>query len=226
MKVAFVEPKTPGNIGAIARAMANFDLKELILVNPQCDHVSKESLDRAKHAKGIVENALVVESIDGIPATYKIATTGKLGADYNLPRIPLTPTQLKEVARDDESSCIIIGREGDGLTNEEILKCDFVVNIPTSDKYPILNASHAAVILFYELYQRDIEDKFPLVNEREKQIIMDLIEELIVKLDFTTEEKRDTQRKLWKRILGKSFLSQREAMALIGFLKKLLLLPK
>ena len=54
-----IEPETPGNIGAIARSMKNFDLKNLILINPKCGHLDKEALDRATHAKEILKNAII-----------------------------------------------------------------------------------------------------------------------------------------------------------------------
>ena len=50
---------------------------------------------------------------------------------------------------------------------------------------------------------------------------MDYIEKILGKMEFQTPEKKDTQRKIWKRIIGKSFMTKREAFALIGFLKKI-----
>ena len=63
INVILVGSETSGNIGAIARAMANFDLKNLILVNPKVNHLSQESRNRAKHAQGILHNAKVVKRI-------------------------------------------------------------------------------------------------------------------------------------------------------------------
>ena len=46
---------------------------------------------------------------------------------------------------------ILFGREGDGLSNKEIEDCDLCVSIPTKTTYQILNISHEAAIIFYEL---------------------------------------------------------------------------
>ena len=54
-----------------------------------------------------------------------------------------------------------------------------------------------------------------------KKRILDEVEKVLQELPFATEEKRETQRRVWKRMIGKSFLTKREAMAIIGFLKKL-----
>jgi tRNA C32,U32 (ribose-2'-O)-methylase TrmJ len=41
-------------------------------------------------------------------------------------------------------------------------------------------------------------------------------------MEFATKEKKETQRIVWKRLVGKGTLTKREAFALIGFFKKLL----
>ena len=232
IQIAFLEPKIGGNIGAIARSMANFNLNELILINPQCDPKSEEVMNRAKHAKKIIENAKIVSSIDFLDSDYLIGTTSALGADYNIPRSTIRIKQLAEkiaeleAKKSDAKITILIGREGDGLNNHEINLCDFMVTIPTFPEYPVLNASHAASIIFYELFKHStdikIDDHIEFATDSEKKILMQLVNQLLDTMEFATEEKRETQVKVWKRMVGKSFLTKREAMALIGFMKKLL----
>ena len=59
ISVILIEPQTEGNVGAIARVMKNFELKELILVNPQCNHLGLDAVSRAKHGKDILKKAKV-----------------------------------------------------------------------------------------------------------------------------------------------------------------------
>ncbi len=61
-RVIFAGPKFQGNVGAIARAMKNFQINDLYLVNP-CE-IGDECLSRAKHGKDIVENAKHVETLE------------------------------------------------------------------------------------------------------------------------------------------------------------------
>ena len=227
--VILIEPETPGNIGAIARSMKNFGLKGLILTNPKCDHLSKEALDRATHAKEILKKAKIETFSKLKEFDYLIATTSRLGTDYNIPRSPITPEQLAEklakINLKNLSIGILIGRESSGLKNKEILAADFIVTIPSSKSYPTLNAAHAATIIFYEIFQKIGKEK---VNEHiitatkiEKEIILKKVGNILNKMEFSTEEKKETQRRIWKRILGKSFMTKREAYALLGFLRKL-----
>ena len=150
-----------------------------------------------------------------------------MGSDYNIPRTPLTPKQCAEkIAKNNKLKvALIMGREGDGLTNEELLECDCVVTIPTSLQYPVMNASHAASIIFYELFKARSESKstdhIAPATAVEKMVLLDVVEDVLAQMPFVTEDKRETQRRVWKRLVGKSFMSKREITALIGFLKKM-----
>ena len=229
--VVCVQSENSGNIGAIARCMANFDLSRLILVDPLVDHLNEEAVSRSKRAKNILENSVVKpksylergESSIFHDFDTVIGTTSVLGSDYNLPRIPLLPEDLSSHIQ--RKSAIIFGRDGTGLRNDELEQCDLIVAIPSSKKYPALNISHAAAILFYELYKTYGYDKLNShilsASRKEREVILDKINLIIDKTDFSTPEKKETQRLAWKNFVNKSFLSKREAFAVLGLLRKL-----
>src|SRR3989338_2234783 len=111
--IILVEPETEGNIGAVARVMKNFDFEELILINPKANHLGREALDRATHAKDILKKAKVKDFSYLKKFDYLIGTTAMLGSDYNIPRSPLTQEQLAEkVSKVKGKIGILIGREG------------------------------------------------------------------------------------------------------------------
>ena len=229
ISIILVEPKTSGNVGAIARVMANFDFSELVIINPKCRVDCKEGMDRARHAKKILERAKITDEQVLDDFDYLIGTTARLGTDYNLPRSPLTPVELSKKlseinARKSKTKIgLMFGREGDGLSNEEIAKCDFTVTIPTSRKYSSMNLSHAVSVILYSISsekEQHLKNKFPPVTGIQKEFLLENIDEILEKMDFATQEKRETQRILWKKLIGKSMLTKREAQALFGFLKK------
>ena len=217
ISVVLIEPRNSGNVGAIARVMANFGFSNLILVNPKCNHLSQTARNRAKWAQKVLQKAKVVKNIPKMDTL--VATTAKIGTDYNIPRSPITPSQLS-------SSCkgkigVVFGRENTGLTNEEILSCDFVVTIPASKKYHVLNLSHSVSVLLYELSKETHISHIIPASKAEKDQIMKMLNKALGKMEFSTKDKKQTQVKVWKRMIGKSFLTKREAYALMGFLKKL-----
>lgn len=227
--VIMLEPETAGNIGAVARVMKNFEFTKLVLVHPHCDHLSPESRNRAKHSQDILENAEINEFFVVDDYDYLVATTARLGTDYNITRSPLTPRELAEKLKEispERKIGIVIGREGHGMFNEEIEKCDFVVTIPSTKEYSTLNISHAVAIILYEIYdaigQNKVMSHITPIGKPEKDQILKMYDEILDSMDWVTKEKKETQQKLWKRIMGKAMLTKRESFAVMGFLRKIL----
>ena len=223
--IVFVECETPGNIGFLARTMANFGLKNLVLINPPT--LTPEAYYQATHGKYIVENALIYPSLDEFYRSkridFKIASTGVAGGSYNLSRIPLRPEQLSKSININNKIAILFGREGDGLSNKEIEDCDICVSIPTDPTYPILNISHAAAIIFYELFKNKHEFPVEGLEEStllEKEYLIKDMEELIGKLDIPDHKKRNGL-KTFKNIINRAFITGREAHTLKGILRRL-----
>jgi TrmH family RNA methyltransferase len=229
--VILVEPEHPGNVGAICRVMKNFDFDNLILLGPTFDIDSDDLRNRAKWANDLVDKIKVVKKYDSkslkkLKLDYLVATTARLGRDYNILRTPLTPQDLThQIASNKKSKIgIVFGREGSGLNNEEVKQCDFTVTIPTSKKYGTMNVSHAVGVVLYELFKANASETVlshiaPMTSIEKKQLTK-MIEGVLDKMHFNTNGKKETQRMLWKKLIGKSFLSRREAYALMGFLKK------
>jgi len=227
ISVIVIEPEHPGNIGAIARAMANFGFNNLILINPKCNHLDEEAKNRAKWGNHILEKAKTAKNLKQTLKKFHttLATTAMLGTDYNIPRSPLSPEQLKEIIKPKANIALLFGRESSGLTNEEINLADFVVTIPTTTKYPTMNLSASVAIILYELSKstktKKISQHIQLASKAEKDQIMKNMNEIINKVKFSTPSKKQTQKTIWKRIFSKSFLTKREAFAILGLLKKL-----
>lgn len=211
--VIFVEPESAGNIGSLARAMKNFGLTELYLVGGA--KVDMETRMMSMHAWDVVENAKQITLEEARKRfSQLVATTAQVGWDYNVNRSWLTPDKLTI----GDNSAIVFGRESKGLTNEEVAMCDVVVTIPTDKNYPTLNITHAAVIIFYELFKRTTQLKSaePDILRRIDSLYGD-----ILPLIGVAEEKQASQHTIFKRILGKSLPTAREANGLIGVLNKI-----
>ena len=223
--IVFVECETPGNIGFLARTMANFGLKHLVLINPPT--LTPEAYYQATHGKYIVENALIYPSLDEFYRSkridFKIASTGVAGGSYNLSRIPLRPEQLSKSININNKIAILFGREGDGLSNKEIEDCDICVSIPTDPTYPILNISHAAAIIFYELFKNKHEFPVEGLEEStslEKNYLIKDMEEMINILDIPDHKKKNGL-KVFKNIINRAFITGREAHTFKGILRRL-----
>jgi tRNA/rRNA methyltransferase len=227
--VIFVECESSGNVGFLARAMANFGLKNLILVNP-CD-LKEEAYYQAMHAKNIVEKAAnnIYPTLDDFfkkeEIDFIIGSTGTPGGSYNLSRIPIKPQELGESINLNKKIAIVFGREGNGLSNEEIDMCDIIVSIPTDPSYPIMNISHAAAIIFYEIFKN--RNEFPVegleeATKVEKEYLLKDMENIIKQLNIP-KHKEKTSLKSFKNIINRAFITGREAHTLKGILRKILM---
>lgn len=226
ISIILIEPELSENVGFVARAMKNFDFKELILVNPKCN--LDKAVKTAKHGKDILKKAKI-KKIDFLKRfDYLIGTTAILGTDYNIPRNPISPEQLVDKLSNIDRKLkigILIGRESSGLNNKEIEMCDILISIPASKKYPTLNISHSVSIILYELFKSKKEKSDSHINfatKKEKEIILNYLNKVLNKLEFKTKEKKETQKKVWKRVIGKALLTKREAFSVMGFFRKLL----
>lgn len=223
--IVFVECETPGNVGFLARTMANFGLKNLVLINPPT--LTNDAYYQATHGKYIVENAKVYKTLDEFYQSkridFKVASTGTVGGSYNLSRIPIKPEELGKSLNVSNKIAILFGREGDGLSNEEIGDCDICVSIPTDPTYPIMNISHAAAIIFYELFKNKHEFGAEGLNEStalEKEYLLKDMNDLINSLDIPEHKKRNGL-KTFNNIISRAFITGREAHTFKGILRRL-----
>jgi tRNA/rRNA methyltransferase len=231
--VVLVRPNISGNIGATARAMANFGFSSLVLVDAKCQ-IDDEARNRAKHAQHIISNISTEKSLARALSkfTISIATTGVLGSDFNIPRTPLSAQQLSQKLQSSKIKAsnkiaIVFGPEDSGLSKDELELCDYTVTIPTSEVYPVMNLSHAVTIILYELSKehnsKRIKEVFPLIEKKEKEVLDKMMISVINSVKYRTIFEKRTQILVWKRILGKAMPTKREAFAMIGMLKKLAL---
>lgn len=223
--VVFVECETPGNIGFLARTMGNFGLSKLVLINPP--ELKKEAFYQAMHARHIVENAMIFDTLEDfyrhVAIDFKVASTGVAGGSYNLSRIPIKPEELGRSINPNANTAIIFGREGNGLTNKEIEDCDITVSIPTDPSYPIMNISHAAAIILYELFKNRNEFAVEGLEEStsiEKEYLLKDMAEIIGRLSIP-DHKKKTGLKSFKNIINRAFITGREAHTLKGILRRI-----
>jgi len=145
-------PQVPGNVGAVARAMANFGLSDLRLVNP-CDHLADEARMFAAGAVQLLEAARIFPDLAAAISDLQItiATTRREGRlRGRLLDITQLPALLGSLPADAKAG-LVFGRERSGLTSEEVALCSHTARVATSDSTGSLNLAQAVVLFLYEL---------------------------------------------------------------------------
>jgi TrmH family RNA methyltransferase len=152
-RIVLVRPRNPLNIGAAARAMANFGFRELVVVRPY-DPVWQETRS-AVGAEDIVQTARAADTLlDGVgDATLVIGTTSGSRRTLDRELIPLQELQdwLRTRARKHRRAALLFGSEKTGLSNEHLSYCQALVRIPTAPNCPSMNLGQAVAVCCYEL---------------------------------------------------------------------------
>ena len=219
LKVVLLRPETPGNVGAVARAMKNFGFEDLVLVDP-CE-LDEEAKKRAKHAKDLMESAEIRDEMDWNEFDVTVSTSSETGGGYNVLRNALTPETLREKINDVEGEvALVFGPESKGLKNEEVKESDFLCHIPASDEYPVFNLSHAVAVILYELSKGECgEETYELSEPEEKEVLMDQLDGIIDRIEME-DYRREPLRLSLKNVFGRAMLARREANTLIGFFRR------
>lgn len=223
--VILVEPKYSGNIGAVARAMMNFDVNKLYLVNPcELDNVCYA---RAMHATKILDTAKIFSSFEDAVRNldYLVATSSiESKTEKRHLRNPVFIEEFAERVYDVEGKVgLVFGREDYGLYNQEIAACDIMLKIPTSELYSSINLSHAVMVVLYSIYLRKtfIPKKRRSMGVIEKEKLYEFFEQLLEDIEYPPHKKEHTKI-MFKRIMGRAMPSKWEYHTLMGVLSRTL----
>ena len=153
--VILSHPQLGENIGAAARAMANFGLCDLRLIRPRCVWPNEKARAMAAGASRVIEQTRVFHSLSEAAADLNLiyATTAR---ERGITKEVLTPVEagkrLQRAVAAGETTGLLFGNERAGLDNEEISLCDCVVTIPTA-AFASLNLGQAVLLLSYEWFK-------------------------------------------------------------------------
>jgi tRNA/rRNA methyltransferase len=151
--VVLVGSRNPLNIGAAARAMANFGFGRVRLVRPY-----EPSFREARSAVGAAAVLAAAEEFAGVAeavadCTLVAGTTGgeQRNATEPLERLEAGAERIRAHLRAGARVAILFGSEKVGLSNEELSHCQALVRIPTEPEQPSMNLGQAVAVALYEL---------------------------------------------------------------------------
>ncbi len=154
--IVLSEPQLGENIGAAARAMANFGLTDLRLVRPRDGWPNEKAEAMAAGASYILSGVRVFDTVEAAVGrlNYVLAATAR---DRAMAKQVLTPAEAASRLREAEAvglaSAILFGGERSGLSNDEVALADAVITIPTSPGFSSLNLGQAVLLAGYEWFR-------------------------------------------------------------------------
>ncbi len=161
IKIVLVEPSHPGNIGGAARAMKTMGLNCLVVINPK-RYPDPQADWRAAGALDVLDSAEVLPSVEAAIADCHWV----VGTSTRSRKIPWPIADAKETAEKivglvqqqgkQARIAILFGREDNGLSNEELQRCNAHLQIPAAPVYSSLNLAMAVQVVCYELHQASL----------------------------------------------------------------------
>lgn len=215
IRIVLVEPKQPGNIGSVARAMKNMGLSRLYLVNPP-DHTSGQARAMAHGSGDILYKATVTDTLPKAleGAALIIGTSHRKRHDFDVLYGPRAAAEKLLSLPQNIEGALVFGREETGLTNEELQMCQIISRVQSAVRYPSLNLSQATLIYGYELYQlAQTPPQMPqldLAPYEEIEFMYQHIQSALDQLGFVSRNNPETFMRSIRRVFSRVPLERRD----------------
>jgi tRNA/rRNA methyltransferase len=228
--VILVEPQLGENIGAAARAMANFGLARLRLVKPKQAWPNDKAHMMAAGADRVLDGAVLFDTVEAAIAdcSFVLATTAR--SHDQAKRVISAADAATEMApriAGGETVGILFGRERNGLENDEVAMADRIVTLPVNPAFASLNLAQAVVIVAYEWLKLQSGEKLPFAMPEKsppagKEQLLAFFASLERELEkvefFRPPDKRETMQINLRNIFTRMTLTQQDIQTLHGVL--------
>lgn len=211
--------------------MRNFGLQRLVLVQPEADISDPRAQLLATHSTDILEQAQFASDLGealkecGLTA----ATSARRGGLFRKQSVG-SPAQILPqlaAAAQDRPVALVFGPEDNGLSNEEISRCHFLIDIPTSDEHPALNLAQAVAICLYE-WRRCQPDLIvavgsadPVASHESQELMFDHLRAALEKIHFLYGPKADSLMHALRHLLGRAKPTEMEVKLLLGLARQI-----
>jgi tRNA/rRNA methyltransferase len=231
LEVVLVSPRNPLNIGAAARAMANFGQRRLSVVAP-----FEPNWREARSAIGATDllvNAVESETLaEAVASCTLVVGTGTLTRRKpEQPVVPLpdlAPLVSRELSRGGRVA-LIFGSEKHGLTRQDLSYCHLLVEIPTDPLQPSMNLGQAVAVCLYELTRRvesPSSTSFPSVTSAAPsghlELLAGVIEETMQAAGYSPRAMQPANRHDLRLLLRRLSLSARDNRRILGLFRRIL----
>ncbi len=210
IRIVLVCTSHPGNIGAAARAMKTMGLTRLTLVAPE-RYPSVEATARASGADDVLAQAHIVGSLDeALAGCHLVFGASAHQRTIVWPQLdPRACAALVVSASATEEVAIVFGREQSGLTNEELERCHYLVQIPAIPDFSSLNIAAAVQVITYEIRMASLHAQ-PVADSGEEHVS-----------GATADEMEQFYAHLWQTVIDIGFVDPAKPRLLARRLRRL-----
>ncbi len=227
LNVVLVSPRNPLNIGAAARAMANFGFEHLRVVNPyqlafreaksavRASHILKSAQEFGSVAEAVADCSLVI----GTSAMQNRETQHAVRELIDGARMARNRLKRQKVA-------VLFGSEKRGLCNDDLSHCHWLLHIPTREKHASMNLGQAVAVSLYEISRglqrtKPPQTRIAVASSADMERVTALFLETLRTSGYPLSQTRTAFDEKLRRFVHRLQLSTEDAVTLLGFLRQI-----
>jgi tRNA/rRNA methyltransferase len=229
--VVLVRPRNPLNIGAVARAMANFGFDRLTVVAPWEPHWREAR--SAVDAEDLLRNASISATLsDAVADCTLVLGTGTLAhrkPDQPVVPLPALAPDIDGALANGERIALVFGPEKHGLTRDDLAYCHRLVEVPTDPRQPSMNLGQAAAVCLYELSTRCGAEAAPVAltptaaaPSSTLNLLGDLIEQTMAAADYSPRAMQPANHHDLRVLLRRLAPTLLDARRMMGLFRRIL----
>ena len=228
LRVVMVAVRNPLNIGAAARAMANFGFSRLRLVKPY--DVAFREARSAVGAAGLLEEAeeygTVAEAVADCRLVVGTTSVGRRELQHPVRRLEYG-SQLIRRGMSIGPVAILFGSEKFGLSNDDMSHCHWLMRIPTASQDLSMNLGQAVALCLYELARDPAAQKarparIKSADAGEVEQVTQLLLEALSRSGYVNPVTAESTEEKVRRLVRRLEISSRDAPVLLGMLRQML----
>jgi TrmH family RNA methyltransferase len=242
VEIVLVSPRNPLNIGAAARAMANFGFVHLTVVAPYAPHwrEARSAIGAPELLQTAKESAILAEAVAGCTLVVGTGTLTRRKPQQTVVPLPALPPLIRaELARGGRVA-LVFGSEKHGLTREDLSWCHLLVEIPTNPRQPSMNLGQAVAACLYEVASRAFTAKADLpasaaepsankaieyksmTSSGSLDLLAQVIEETILSCGYSPSSMQAANRHDLRLLLRRLAPTQRDTRRILGLFRRIL----
>jgi tRNA/rRNA methyltransferase len=235
-RIVLVRPRIAANIGATARVMRNMGLRDFVLVQPEADPSDPQAHKLSTHGEEILNQARIAQSLSEAvrDCTLVAATSARTRGLFRRQSMGTPDEIIPHLVEQLERApiALVFGPEANGLTNDEIASCHYLIHIPTDSGYPALNLAQAVAICLYELRWAWLKKSSPetwnvksddfsySTFEAQEKMFADL-RNALEQIHFLYGPKADALMHAFRHLIGRAKPSAMEVDVLLGLARQI-----
>ncbi len=227
LRVVLVSPRNPLNIGAAARAMSNFGIFELRLINAYkvAFLEAKSAVNASKVLQDAREYETVSEAVADCALVVGTTSIGHRGLEHPLRRLEMGGKIIRKKLA-SAPVALLFGSEKFGLSNEDMSHCHWLMRIPTREEHGSMNLGQAVALCLYEIVRNSAAvhvkpEAKRMASAEQMERINTLLEEVLEHSGYVHERVAGSTRMKVRRLVRRMELNAHDAEVWLGMLRQI-----